>query len=202
MKRLRFASKAARPVDDAGFTLIELMVVVSIVGVLAAVAIPRYNTYQRSSQAAEVAQMAGVLVSAMTAYADAQGITPAVAQTTFDTAELKSDTPPPTKNLATIIPQLTIPSSSKFNYKVSAKVATGGPQIGEAVYCITATGRANAGVVAGGVVLYSTAPPAAITAGWEGRVNKVNYLAGNTGLGTITGGGYCDNAGIASVTQL
>ena len=200
MKRSKFTPTSTRPANDAGFTLIELMVVVSIVGVLAAVAIPRYTAYQRSSQTAEVAQVAGMLVSAMTSFADAQGLTPAEARARFNTAELSSDGTP-TLNLATIIPQLSIPSASKFNYVVSAEVATGGPQTGETVYCITATSRANTGVLTGGVVLYSTTRAADTAAGWQGRINNANYIAGIAGLTPApTPGGYCTATGAARAT--
>lgn len=52
----------------AGFTLIELMVVVAILGILAAVAIPAFTTYLRRAKTAEAANNLGALFKAMSTY--------------------------------------------------------------------------------------------------------------------------------------
>lgn len=60
-----------------GFTLIELMIVVAIIGILAAIALPAYQDYTARSQMSEALSLAGGARTAVTEFWSTEGRFPA-----------------------------------------------------------------------------------------------------------------------------
>jgi type IV pilus assembly protein PilA len=66
-----------------GFTLIELMIVVAIIGILAAVALPAYQDYTIRAQVSESMALSSGLKTAVSDYFSASGVRPATLNTTI-----------------------------------------------------------------------------------------------------------------------
>ncbi|EEX95345.1 type IV pilin PilA [Vibrio orientalis CIP 102891 = ATCC 33934] len=98
--------------QQSGFTLIELMIVVAIIGVLATVAIPAYSNYVKKSEAASALATLKALITPAELFYQENGTASAAALTNLGTA---SDI----NNLGTLVSELASSGSAptlKFTF--------------------------------------------------------------------------------------
>jgi type IV pilus assembly protein PilA len=75
---------SSRIKGQKGFTLIELMIVVAIIGILAAIAIPNFLTYQAKAKQSEAKVALGAVFTSATAFAAENALNTYVAATIND----------------------------------------------------------------------------------------------------------------------
>lgn len=74
------AKNAFRNLKQGGFTLIELMIVVAIIGVLASIAVPQYQNYTARAQASEGLSVTAGLRADIAEQYSLRGVMPTLAQ--------------------------------------------------------------------------------------------------------------------------
>ncbi len=116
--------------SQKGFTLIELMIVVAIIGILAAIAVPAYQDYTIRSRVSEGASLAGAAKTAVDVW--------------FSETGSLSSTPGTPASLG-----LASPSSYSAKYVSSIAVAAGG------VITVQLNGIAELGTASGDNFTYS-----------------------------------------------
>ena len=110
-----------------GFTLIELMIVVAIVGILAAVAIPAYQDYLVRSKVSEIAASAGACKTSVAEYLATKNSLPAdiTAAGCSTTPTKYGDTPSVTAGLISVLATSAVggsPDQTGSSYQLSPAV--------------------------------------------------------------------------------